>query len=342
MTGWRGEPGSGGAGRGSGAGRGADDGRGHGVGRGDDTWVEPAPLEARFDAPEPIDLRLTLGPLRNGRDDPTVHFGADGFWLAWGTAAGPASLRIWTAPDDAAIHAQSWGPGAELSLAAVPGLVGLLDEPEMLVAQHPLVRDLQRRFGGLRLPRSGQLLAPLIAAITGQKVTASEALAAYAALVNRLGEPAPGPVRLRLSPAGAALAALPYFEFHPMGLERRRAELLRSVGRLQSKIEGYLDLSAEDARSRLRLIPGIGPWTAAKATEVAFGDPDAVSLGDAHLPDLVSWALAAEPRGSDARMLELLAPYAGQRGRVIRLLQVAGIKIPRFGPRFTPGHIERI
>ena len=45
---------------------------------------------------------------------------------------------------------------------------------------------------------------------------------------------------------------------------------------------------------------------------------------------------------SDARMLELLAPYEGQRGRVIRLLEAARIKIPRFGPRFSPGHIERL
>jgi 3-methyladenine DNA glycosylase/8-oxoguanine DNA glycosylase len=96
------------------------------------------------------------------------------------------------------------------------------------------------------------------------------------------------------------------------------------------------------ASLRLREILGIGPWTAAEACRIAFGDPDAVSLGDAHLPDLVAWALAREPRGDDARMLELLAPYPGQRGRVVRLLEVSRIAIPRFGPRFAPRHIERI
>ena len=83
-------------------------------------------------------------------------------------------------------------------------------------------------------------------------------------------------------------------------------------------------------------------WTAAEATRVGFGDPDAVSIGDAHLPDLVSWALADEARADDTRMLQLLAPYAGQRARVIRLLEVSGIKIPRFGPRFAPRRIGRI
>jgi 3-methyladenine DNA glycosylase/8-oxoguanine DNA glycosylase len=65
----------------------------------------------------------------------------------------------------------------------------------------------------------------------------------------------------------------------------------------------------------------------------ALGDPDAVSVGDFHLPNLVSFALAGEPRGTDARMLELLEPYRGQRGRVIRLLEASGIWPPARGPR---------
>jgi 3-methyladenine DNA glycosylase/8-oxoguanine DNA glycosylase len=182
----------------------------------------------------------------------------------------------------------------------------------------------------------------LVPAVTGQKVTAGEAQAAYAALVRRLGEPAPGHGELSLPPTGARISSLPYFEFHPMGIERRRAELLKRIGRLESTIESWMGTSPEEARSRLQEIPGIGPWTAAEATRTAFGDPDAVSIGDAHLPDLVAWALAGEPRGDDARMLDLLAPYQGQRGRVVRLLEVSRIKIPRFGPRFAPGRIERL
>jgi 3-methyladenine DNA glycosylase/8-oxoguanine DNA glycosylase len=178
--------------------------------------------------------------------------------------------------------------------------------------------------------------------VTEQKVTAIEAHSAYSALVTRLGDPAPGPEPLRIAPSGARLAALPYFDFHPMGLERRRADLLRRIGHLEAWLEDLLMLPPEQARARLIGIPGIGPWTAAEATRTAFGDPDAVSLGDAHIPDLVSWALAGEPRSDDTRMLELLAPYAGQRGRVVRLLEAARIKIPRFGPRFAPRRIGRL
>jgi 3-methyladenine DNA glycosylase/8-oxoguanine DNA glycosylase len=87
-------------------------------------------------------------------------------------------------------------------------------------------------------------------------------------------------------------------------------------------------------------VPGIGPWTIAEVGRVAYGDPDAVSVGDYHLPNLVAWALAGEPRADDARMLELLEPYRGQRGRVQRLLEASGIRIPRYGPRMTPRDIR--
>ena len=298
------------------------------------------PLGARLPTDCPIDLPLTLGPLQTGREDPAISFRPDGVWLARRTAEGPATLRLRAEPG--AILAEAWGPGARLALEAAPGLAGLLDDPSALVPKHPLVRELAARFAGLRLPRTGQLLPALLPAVTGQKVTAIEAHRAYLAVCRRLGEPAPGPVPLLLPPDPARLGALPYFEFHPLGLERRRAELLRRIGAEAERIESWLALSPEEARARLQAIAGIGPWTAAEATRAAFGDPDAVSLGDAHLPDLVAWALAGEPRADDTRMLELLEPYPGQRARVIRLLEASRIKIPRFGPRFAPRRIERI
>ena len=72
----------------------------------------------------------------------------------------------------------------------------------------------------------------------------------------------------------------------------------------------------------------------------ALGDPDAVSVGDFHLPNLVAFALAGEPRADDARMLELLEPWRGERARVVRLLELSGIRAPRYGPRLSPRRIE--
>ena len=93
---------------------------------------------------------------------------------------------------------------------------------------------------------------------------------------------------------------------------------------------------------RLRALPGMGHWTAAEVALVALGDPDAVSVGDYHLPHVVSWALAAEPRGTDERMLELLEPYRGHRARVLRLLMSGGVVPPRRGPRLPLRDVARM
>ena len=97
---------------------------------------------------------------------------------------------------------------------------------------------------------------------------------------------------------------------------------------------------SSEAYARLTALPGIGPWTAAEVGVRALGDPDAVSVGDFHLPNLVAYALAGEPRADDARMLELLEPYRGQRARVVRLLELSGIRRPAYGPRLSPRRIE--
>jgi MerR family transcriptional regulator/heat shock protein HspR len=113
---------------------------------------------------------------------------------------------------------------------------------------------------------------------------------------------------------------------------KRIIELEQLVHELQARVD---EMAAEldAARAALRALPGVGVWTAAEVARVALGDPDAVSEHDFHLPNLVSWNLAGEPRGTDERMLELLEPYRGQRGRVQRLLEAGGAGAPRFGPR---------
>jgi 3-methyladenine DNA glycosylase/8-oxoguanine DNA glycosylase len=129
---------------------------------------------------------------------------------------------------------------------------------------------------------------------------------------------------------------------HPIGIERRRAELIRTVAARSARFEEIVDLPLAAAYARLTALPGIGPWTAAEVAIRALGDADAVSVGDYHLPSLVSYALAGERRGTDARMLELLEPYRGQRGRVIRLLEASGIRPAAHGPRMQPRSIAAI
>ena len=123
-------------------------------------------------------------------------------------------------------------------------------------------------------------------------------------------------------------------------MEQRRAEVIRRVAARAGWFEAIVDLPLPEGYARLTAMPGIGPWTAAEVGVRALGDQDAVSVGDFHLPNLVAYALAREPRGTDDRMLELLEPYRGVRARVVRLLELSGLRAPRYGPRLSAQRIE--
>jgi 3-methyladenine DNA glycosylase/8-oxoguanine DNA glycosylase len=293
-------------------------------------------LQELVELSAPVEMAATLWPLAHGTGDPTIRFAADGVWRAMRLPDGAATLQL-RQLGPATLRARAWGPGAANAMAMVTELVGGFDDPRALVPQHRVLRETIRRHPGLRLPRTRRLLDALLPAILEQKVTGVEARQAFRSLIYRHGEPAPGPARLWLQPAASVLAELPYFRLHPMGVERRRADVLRVVARQAERIEAAP--TPRDAERALRTIPGIGPWTAAEVLRVAWGDPDAVSVGDFHIPNLVAWALAGEARADDARMLELLEPYRGQRGRVQRLLEASGVRIPRFGPRMSPRSI---
>ena len=163
-----------------------------------------------------------------------------------------------------------------------------------------------------------------------------EARRAWRAVVRATAAPAPGDAGLSLPPDPERLASVPSWELTSVGVTDRRAAALREVARHPRKIAALADGPLEDAWSWLAKLPGVGPWTVAEVSRLALGDPDAVSVGDFHLPNIVAWNLASEARGTDERMLELLAPYAGQRGRVQVLLEAAGASAPKFGPRFEP------
>jgi hypothetical protein len=282
-------------------------------------------------APHPIDLARTLFPLRRGDGDPTMRVSHGEGLRATRTTDGPATLRVHTEGD--VIEAEAWGPGAGWALEHAPGLVGAEDDDGGFHPGHAAVAEAWRRHRGVRITRSGGVVHALIPTILEQRVTGAEARRAYRSMVRALAEPAPGPFDLLLPPDPKQVAELPYFAFHPWGVERHRAELVRAVCARAGRIEAAAEHSTEGVGALLRGFRGIGPWTVAEVARLALGDADAVSVGDYHLPHLVTWALAGEPRGTDERMLELLAPYAGQRGRVQRLLEVSGLRAPAFGPK---------
>ncbi|HEV1996539.1 MAG TPA: DNA-3-methyladenine glycosylase 2 family protein [Candidatus Dormibacteraeota bacterium] len=298
------------------------------------------PLTRRYHPRRPLDLAATLAPLwRGGYADPAFRAGGGAIWRATRNADGPITMSL--RGDGDWVDIAAWGPGAALALDRAPTLLGEDDDDSDFQPVHPLLVELKRRHPQVRICRSEAVIEALVPTVMEQKVIGLEARRGYRRLVLSLGEPAPGPGGLRLPPAPSVLTHTPYWKFHPFAVERRRAETIARAAGSATRLEGLTALPAAEARSRLEAQPGLGPWSAAEITIVALGDADAVSVGDFHLPNMVCHALAGAPRGDDATMLELLEPYRGHRGRVIRLLMSAGIRAPRYGPRLALRHMER-
>jgi 3-methyladenine DNA glycosylase/8-oxoguanine DNA glycosylase len=294
----------------------------------------------------PIDLVATLRPLVRGQGDRTIRLRPGQAWWTVRTAVGPATAVIRLLPDR--LLAETFGPGAVAALERIPDLIGATaaaaSPRDLAPGGHRLVAALARANPGVRIARSRSVLDALIPAILEQKITGDEARRAWHGLVRGLGEDAPGDAGagLRVTPAPERLAALPYHAYHPYGIEQRRAELIRSLAARATWVEGLAALPPAEASAALQTVPGIGPWTAAEVAVRAFGDPDAVSVGDFHLPTMVAFALAGELRADDARMLELLEPYRGHRAIVMRLLELGGPRPARRGQRMPTRAIEGI
>lgn len=276
--------------------------------------------------------QVTLAPLRQGRHDPTTRLGPGEFVRATLTPDGPGTLQVrWHA---GSLEARAWGPGADFVLAGVDALVGAADVPHRFVDAHPAILAAQRNHPHLRLGASGSLYHDLLPTILAQRITAGEAVTQWRRLCEHLGEPAPGPFTgLLLPPNPQRLASTPSWWFHPLGIERKRAEPLITVARHAHSMWRWAAQGSAVAAQKMALLRGVGEWTIGVVLGLSLGEPDAVAVGDYHLKNTIAHALAGEARATDERMLDLLAPYRGQRGRVVRLLLLDGHGAPKFGPR---------
>ncbi|MEU5363512.1 DNA-3-methyladenine glycosylase 2 family protein [Streptomyces sp. NPDC005925] len=303
----------------------------------------PARARVRTWAPEgPLDLGLVLGPLRRGPSDPTFRATPDGsVWRASRTPAGPGTLRVSRIGDG--IRGEAWGPGAEWLLDRLPDLLGAADDPSLFTPRHKLLALTRHRRPGLRLTRTGLVLESLIPSVLEQKVTTIEAYRAWRLLVRTYGEPAPGPApeRMYVMPEPRTWALIPSWGWHRAGVDDKRAATILRAVRVAARMEEATRMEPAQAQARLEVVPGIGPWTSAETVQRSHGAPDAVTVGDLHLPGIVGWALAGDRGADDAVMLELLAPYAGQRHRAARLVLLSGRVPARRAPRMPVGDIRR-
>jgi 3-methyladenine DNA glycosylase/8-oxoguanine DNA glycosylase len=294
--------------------------------------------------PGAVSFGHTLAPLRRGPRDPCFRLPGDGtIWRTSLLASGPVTARFSRAAPDAA-GCVAWGEGAEQFLDMLPALLGADDDASDFVPRHPTVVAAQQRLPHLRLGRTGQVLEALIPAVIEQRVPGADAFRSWRVLVSKYGTPAPGPAPdgMRVPPSADAWRYIPSWEFHRANVDPGRAQTVVGCARLAASLERLVSRPAEEAREALTSLPGVGVWTAAEVAQRAFGDADAVSVGDYHIPKMIGWTFLGHPV-DDAGMLEVLEPMRPHRQRVVRLLEVSGLAYePRRGPRLPVQEIRSL
>ncbi|MGD7789476.1 DNA-3-methyladenine glycosylase family protein [Propionibacteriaceae bacterium Y1700] len=292
-----------------------------------------------------------LSPHRRGPGDPTHRRLGQGqdvvWWRATRNPDGSVLLRLAPSGDEVVAHA--WGDGAVRALGQLPRLLGADDDPDGFEPQHPLLVEAQRRLPDLRIGATDAVGEALFPACLEQVVTGQEAYAAFRALTQKYGEPAPGPAadaespayRMMLPPSAEAWARIPTWDYLRAGVEERRSRPLVAAARRGGALERTLQRESADVDHALQSLPGIGPWTSAETRQRAHGDADAWSIGDYHIGGMITHALTGEKQEDDVA-LELLAPYVGHRYRVQLLISATVGLPPRRGPRRAlPTHTPR-
>jgi 3-methyladenine DNA glycosylase/8-oxoguanine DNA glycosylase len=283
----------------------------------------------------PVGPMSTLSPLRHGRGDPCFQVSEDGaIWRTTLMPTGPVSARI-TRSATNAVDCAVWGSGATEFADGLPALLGAEDDPSGFAPDEPTIAAAHRRVPHLRIGRSGRVLESLVPAVLEQRVYGKDAFRAWRLLVTKFGTPAPGPApaRMKVPPPGDVWRRIPSWEFHLANVDPGRARTVVGCAQRADSLERLCARPAEQARVALTSLPGVGVWTAAEVAQRAFGDADALSIGDYHLAKVVGWSLLGRPIDDDA-MVALLEPLRPHRYRAVRLLEVSGLaRSPRFGPR---------
>ena len=281
-----------------------------------------------------LNLKVTLMWVKTSQSRDGVR------WWATETPEGSASLAF--RPLGGEVIADAWGPGAAWAIGQLPALLGNDDDPGGFQPRDQVVRGLVSRMGVPRLGATGRWYEAMATAAIYQRVVSADARTAVTRMGRLHGAEVPGGGPLPLFPRPEAVLRVPDHGFHRAGVDRARSRVIRVAAKLAERLEALHQRPAAEAREWLQRLPGVGPWTAARTTGAAAGDPDAVPVGDLHVPVLVTYALSGATDGDDDSMLELLEPYAGHRGRVVRLVKAAGIGPPRHHPAPTRFDISRI
>jgi len=279
---------------------------------------------------------MTLSPQRRGPGDPCYRVVDGAIWKTSLLPSGPVTARIVTSARTT-VECEAWGAGASEFLERLPAMLGADDDATGFAPEEPTIAAAHRRVPHLRLGRTGQVLEALVPAVLEQRVAGKDAFRAWRLLVTKFGAPAPGPApeRMRVPPPADVWRRIPSWEFHLANVDPGRARTLVGCAQRADAVERLSTRPPEAARTALMTLPGVGIWTAAEVAQRAWGDADALSIGDYHLSNVVGSTLLGH-RIDDEEMIRLLEPLRPHRFRAVRLLEVSGLaRNPRFGARMA-------
>jgi 3-methyladenine DNA glycosylase/8-oxoguanine DNA glycosylase len=282
----------------------------------------------------PASPAMTLSPLRRGPGDPSYQVVDGVIWKTTAMPSGPVTARIERAAPNV-VDCEAWGSGASEFVEKLPAWLGAEDDRAGFAPTEPTIAAAHRKVPHLRLGRTDRVMEALIPAVLEQRVSGKDAFRAWRLLVTKFGTPAPGPApaRMRVPPSADVWRRIPSWEFHLANVDPGRARTLVGCAQRADSLERLSNRPAAEARAAMMSLPGVGEWTAAETAQRAFGDADALSVGDYHLANVVGCTLLGH-RIEDPEMLELLEPLRPHRHRAVRLLEVSGLATnPRFGAR---------
>lgn len=257
------------------------------------------------------DLGLSTLLQRLGSYDPTCRWNPQVLVKAFWTPQGPCTLALRQQGEQ--IEVETVGDGSAWCQSWLPRMFTF--QPQELDPACPRrdIRQLSRELAGLRIGPVAWTFDVAIAYVLQQRVAFRDAARSFGRLVHDHSSPAPGPLSLRLPLSPQQWLKLGGDRIQQAGVDPKRARTLLRVARL----------GLEFGPDQLARLPGIGPWTQQSVAGYGFGDPDAVPIGDLHLPRVVGQFLAGEPGADDERMVELLEPYRGLRFRVIQWIMAS-------------------
>ena len=192
------------------------------------------------------------------------------------------------------------------------------------LARDPLLAPLVAQRPGLRAPGAWDGFELAVRAVLGQQITVAAAQRLGGKLVAICGQPVPGrPADERLTHLFPSAACVANANLGLLGMPAARRTTLQSLAQAAAADPELFEArgAMEEALARLRMIQGIGAWTAEYIALRALREPDAFPASDVGLLRGVAGLSGTRP--TDAGLLDRAEPWRPWRAYAAQHLWAA-------------------